>query len=131
MAAREDESQAIVLDGLALPRRHGIDERIDVLAGTPRVGPRAPPDRVDGLETSRGHEPRSGIGRHAVARPLLERGPERVVQRLLGAIEVAEQADQRGQDAARLGAVDRVHELAYVLSRIPVHSRRSRSHPRG
>src|SRR5882762_9511063 len=103
------------------PRAPALSRRsprcmIDLLAGTPRVGPRAPPDRVDGLETSRGHEPRSGIGRHAVARPLLERGPERVVQRLLGAIEVAEQADQRGQDAARLGAVDRVHELAYVLS---------------
>ena len=33
---------------------------------------------------------------------------EGVVQRLLGEVEVAEQADQRGEDAARLGAVDRI-----------------------
>ena len=37
-----------------------------------------------------------------------DRRGEGVVQRLLGEVEVAEQADQRGEDAARLGAVDGV-----------------------
>ncbi len=39
-----------------------------------------------------------------------------VVQRLLGEVEVAEEADQRGEDAARLGPVDRVHRLPRVYS---------------
>jgi len=33
------------------------------------------------------------IGGHAIARPLLQRRPESVVQRFLGEIEVAQQAD--------------------------------------
>ena len=57
-----------------------------------------------------------GIGGHAIARPLLERRGEGVVQRLLGEIEVAEQADQGREDAARLGAVDSVDHLARVDS---------------
>src|SRR5215470_15031632 len=39
---------------------------------------------------------------------MLERGAKRVVQRLLGEVEVAEQADERCEDAAGLGAVDPV-----------------------
>ena len=64
---------------------------------------RAPADAVDGLEAAGRDEPCARIGRHPVARPLLERRPERVVQRLLGEIEVAEQANQRREDAARFG----------------------------
>ena len=47
------------------------------------------------------------------------RRDERVVQRLLGAIEIAEQANQRGEDAPRVGAID-------GLDRLP----RDRRHPR-
>src|SRR5215467_8652690 len=39
---------------------------------------------------------------------MLERGAKRVVQRLLGEVEVAEQADERCEDPAGLGAVDPV-----------------------
>ena len=46
---------------------------------------------------------------------LLHRGRERVVKRLLGEVEVAEQANQRGEDAARVGAVDSVYRLAGSL----------------
>ena len=52
-----------------------------------------------------------GFAGHAVARPLLERRPERVVQRFLGDVEVAEQADQRGEHAPRLGDIDGIHRL--------------------
>ena len=57
-------------------------------------------------------------------RPLLERGAKSVVQRLLGEIEVAKQADQRREYAARFGAVDGVNSLARVLGRrrVPVAS---------
>ena len=79
---------------------------------------RAPADAVDRLEAAGRHEPGPRIGGHAVARPLLERGAEGVVQRLLGEVEVAEQADQRGEDAARLGAVDGVRRRARVCGLI-------------
>ena len=62
---------------------------------------------VDGLEASGRDQPGARIGGHAVARPLLHRRHERLVHRLLGAVEVAEQPDERGQDTARLGAIDR------------------------
>ena len=53
----------------------------------------APANCVDGLETAGRHEPGARIGGHTIARPLLQSRPESVVQRLLGDIEVAEQAD--------------------------------------
>ena len=104
--------------------------------------------RVDRLEAAGRDEPGARIGGHAVARPLLERGGEGVVQRLLGEVEVAEQADQGGEDAARVGAVDRVdgsggvgmahvvaasgsrgviHAGAGVILSVPSHPERSES----
>ena len=59
-----------------------------------------------------------GLAGHAVARPLLDRGREGVVQRLLGQVEVAEEADQRGEDAARLGAVDGLDPVPYLVRRV-------------
>ena len=58
---------------------------------------------IDGLESPGRHQPRARIGGDAVARPLLQRRRERIVQRFLGHVEVAEQADQRGQHAPRIG----------------------------
>ena len=75
------------------------------------AGPAA--QRVDRLEAAGGDQPGPRVGRHAVARPLLDRRGEGVVQRLLGEVEVAEQADERGEHAARFGAVDGVHLLAH------------------
>ena len=45
-------------------------------------------------------------------RPLLQRRPESIVQRFLGGVEVAEEPNQGGKHAARLGTVDAVHDLA-------------------
>jgi hypothetical protein len=46
------------------------------------------------------------------------------VQRLLGEVEVAEQADQSGENPARVGAVDGVHRFPHrpgrILARHPV-----------
>ena len=61
-----------------------------------------------------------GFVRDAVARPLLERRAESVVQRLLGEVEVAEQPDQRGEYAARFGAIDGVGRGARSFERIRV-----------
>ena len=63
---------------------------------------------VDGLEAPRGDQPGHRILRQPFGRPLLHGRAEGFVQRFLGALEVAEQADQRREDAARILAVDLV-----------------------
>src|SRR4051794_13492637 len=66
------------------------------------------PESVDRLEPADRDEPGDRIGRHAVARPLLGGGDESVVLGFLGALETAEQADQGGEDASPVAAVDRL-----------------------
>jgi hypothetical protein len=52
---------------------------------------------------------------------LLQRDPESLVQCLVSQVEVTEQADQSGEDAARLGAVDSLHHLAHWFGRVVAH----------
>ena len=62
-------------------------------------------------------QPGAGIGRDAVARPALGGDGERLLRGLLGEVEVAEEADQRGEHAAPLVAED-------LLERsLPLHDR--------
>src|SRR5262245_3476765 len=58
---------------------------------------------------------------NAVARPLLDRRGKCVVDGLLGELEVSEQADQGGEDAARVGAVDGFDRRARLLGRVTAH----------
>ena len=97
----------------------GIDDRdVGLVADlVERIEPRAPAHAVDGLEASGRHQPRARIGGHAVARPLLQRGPEGVVQRFLGDVEVAQQADQRGEHATGVGEIDGIHRLVHWIGR--------------
>lgn len=80
---------------------------------------------VDRVPARRGGDPGYGGGGHARAGPVLERLRERVMQRLLGEIEVAEDADQRGEDATRLLAEDPLHGLQGQ-----VHAKREARGPR-
>jgi hypothetical protein len=122
MATREDQPQAIVFDALVGAERRIVGNRFDHLGHVlDRVEARAPADSVDCLEASRGHEPGAGIRRHAFARPLLQSRAECVVQRFLGNVEVAEQADERREHAPRLGAIDRVDGPANLLDRPRAH----------
>ena len=66
---------------------------------------------VDRFESACRDEPRARIRRHAFERPTLDRRRERILQRLLGEIEVAEEADQGGKDASGLGAVNRLDRV--------------------
>jgi hypothetical protein len=63
-------------------------------------------DPVDGPIARRRRQPGARIGRLARARPSLGRDRERLLRGLLGEVEVAEEADQVGQDAAPLLAED-------------------------
>ena len=60
-------------------------------------------------------EPGAGIDRRAVARPALGGDRERVLGGFLGEVEVAEVADQAGEDAAPLVAEDLL-EQRYLSS---------------
>ncbi len=59
---------------------------------------RAATQPIDSAEASGRHQPRARIGRHPVKRPSLDGCRKRVVQRLLGEVEITEEADERGKD---------------------------------
>ena len=121
VAAGEDQPEPVVVQRLlAAPfdGRGGLSFQLGGQRGERRVEARPPPQCVDGLEPSGGHQPRPRAGRYAVARPLFEGGREGVVERLFGAVEVAEQADQGGEHPARLGPVDRVDAAPDVGNRV-------------
>ncbi len=54
------------------------------------------------------HQPRAGVARHAFGRPLFERRDQRVVREILGEADVADHADESGDQAGRFDAPDRV-----------------------
>ena len=118
MAAGEDQAQPVVFDAFvvhasAIVACQRTSRSVDIVRQRLESG--APAHCIDGLEPAGRNEPGARIGGHAIARPLLQRRPERVVQRLFGEIEVAEQADQRGEDVAGVGAVDSVRRVARMF----------------
>ena len=106
MATGENQPQTIVGDVIVF--RVGELERHVRLT---RDFPAALAQPVDRLESARGDEPRARIRWSTLDRPALERRGERVLKRLLGEIEVAEQADQGCENAAGFGAVDRLDRV--------------------
>ena len=79
---------------------------LDILGklGRRRVEARAPAHAVDRLEAAGRNEPGARIVGHAVARPLLSRCDEGVVQRLLRPLEIAQKPDELARtrrDSAR------------------------------
>jgi hypothetical protein len=63
-------------------------------------------DPVDRPVASGGDEPGARVVRRPLARPALGGDRERLLSGLLGELEVAEEADQVGEDAAPLVAED-------------------------
>ena len=59
-------------------------------------------DPVERLVAGDRRDPGAGIGGHALPRPALERDGERVLDRVLGEVEVAERRDQRSDRPPRL-----------------------------
>src|SRR6185436_9865075 len=103
MAAGEDEAQAVVLEALVLCL-HGLTRlRVEPLGELVRRGveARPPADTIDRLEAARGHQPCARVLRDALPLPLLDGRGEGLVERLLGEVEVAEQADEGREDTAR------------------------------
>jgi hypothetical protein len=67
-------------------------------------------DPIDGAVTGSDGEPRARVGGRALARPSLGRGGERLLDGLLGEVEVAEEADQRGEDPPPFVAKDPIEQ---------------------
>ena len=104
MAAGEDQPQPVVLDDAGrLVGAVVSDHECRLVLGV-AVGLAADP--VDRAVAGGRGEPAAGVGRYAVPGPPLDRGEERLAGRLLGDVDVAEAADQRGDDPAVLLAVD-------------------------
>ena len=103
MAAGEDQAKPVVREAAVAPEAHVVllsstlGEGALELGELQRLAAR-PPDPVQRPIPGRGRDPGPGVPRHAVPRPRLEGGDERVGDRLLGEVEVAEDPDERGQD---------------------------------
>jgi hypothetical protein len=126
MAAGENELEPVVRQFVVVAggcRGFTAVQRVgDVSLG--RVESRAAADRVDCLETRGGDQPGARVRWPALDRPALQGGAERVVHRILGQVEAAEQADERGADATGLCAINGVELVAKVDRRWLGHGRK-------
>jgi hypothetical protein len=102
VAAGEDQPQPVVDDrALVIHRRllvlgvqaHQLGKAVGAVGHRP-----VPAQAVDRPPPGGGGDPRPRVGRDAVAPPLRDGGLERVLHRVLGQLEVADLADQRGED---------------------------------
>jgi hypothetical protein len=101
VAAGEDELEPLVGEGRLLV--HGVLHRLGHLEQAGLRGQRAvAADPVDGAVARRRDQPCGRVGRRAVARPALGGDRERLLRGFLGEVEVAEEADERSEDAAPL-----------------------------
>ena len=73
-------------------------------------------DAVDCAVSGGGHQPRARVGRRPIAGPPLGGDRERLLDGFLGEVEVAEEADQAGEDAAPLVAEDLLEDRYCPLS---------------
>ena len=104
VAAGEDEAELVVGDGAEVTGFVGFVELHGLrLAVVPR-GLSA--DLVDPSTAGRGDDPAGGGGREALLGPALERHHEGVLDRFLGEVDVAEEADQGRYRSSGLGAED-------------------------
>src|SRR5919108_5757182 len=99
MATGEDQPQPVVLNALVVPRCGVLSSRVDGFSDiVQRVEPGTPAHAVDSFEATGRDQPCPGIDGHALPRPLFQCGSKGFMQCLLGEVEVAEQADQGGED---------------------------------
>jgi hypothetical protein len=104
MAAGEEQLEALIgNDGLL----HLVLSGLRHLEQPGLLGERAvAANPVDRAVAGRGHQPATRVVRCAIARPALGGDRERVLSGLLGEVEVAEEADQVGEDTPPLVAED-------------------------
>ena len=105
VAAGEDQAQLVVFDMLGeLRHRRPFRQGGELEAALPPLCAERR-QRSMRLETPGRDEPAVRVRGNAVLGPSLGRGSESFVHRLFGLVKVAEQANQRGQDASPFAAV--------------------------
>ena len=104
MTAGEDELQALVW------KRGRVHRHLSTIAFDEQTGlgceGQVAADAVRGPVSSRPHQPSTRMAGDAVAWPPVGRDGERLLGGFLGHVEVAEEANQSGQDTAPLVAKD-------------------------
>src|SRR5690606_34761692 len=109
--AGKDKPKAIILEGVYVPlvtpgaldrARHLLDRFVEA---------RASAYSVDCLEAAGRYEPGTRIPRKALLRPLLRRGHEGFLERILGKVEISQQPDEGGQNTARFPPIDLFHHV--------------------
>src|ERR1700722_923703 len=101
MAAGEDETEPTAAPG---PRPGRPGGGVQVGRGVARVARRFSTKHVDRAVARGGDDPSRRARGHPGLWPSVERGGERVLHRLLGEIDVPEDADEHGHRAAMLRA---------------------------
>src|ERR671910_134571 len=99
MTAGEDQAESLVRDLLHLVhlQRGHRGQRVRLLATDVLAT-----ETIDRPVLRRGHDPRARVRGNAVARPPFEGDLERFLYGVLGQVEAAGHADQRGDRASRL-----------------------------
>jgi hypothetical protein len=122
VATCKNEPEPVILQAVVVEVRSERCAGLQLFGGCGerRIESRASPEPVYCLEAAGGDEPGARILRHAVAWPRVERGGEGIVQRLLGCIKAAEEADQRCEHAARVGAIECFDLLAHARVRFRI-----------
>ena len=100
VTAGEDQAQPVVAHGALLGRFVAGVQQSGL--GVPVLAGRLPAQAVDRPVAGGGDDPSRRARRQSVGRPPLHRRGERVLDRLLGDVDVAEDADQDGHRAAVL-----------------------------
>jgi hypothetical protein len=106
MAAHEDHLESLVRDDCLVHvdlqvRSFWHIEQADLLRQRAVA-----PDAVDRVVARRPHQPRTWVGRRTVARPARSCHRKGLLGGFLGEVDVAEEADQAGEDTAPLVAED-------------------------
>ena len=120
MTAREDQAKPIILEAVLAffvgPfRRARLRFEMSHQLVLGRVESCPSTEGVDGFESGRRNQPRSRVAGYSTRRPHAQRSRKGFVHRLLGKIEIPEQADQRGQDSPRIRAIKGVEQFADLL----------------
>jgi hypothetical protein len=103
VAAGEDQAQAVVRDGLGVglgglfPGEDGDGVAVARKRGLAAIA-------VDGLAQGGAQEPAGGAGRHPCPAPVHEGRGGGLLQRVLGALEIARAGDEGGQKPPPIGA---------------------------
>src|SRR5688572_13521869 len=120
MATGEDEAELVVFDDRLIACIAAHCWFVEALRESAQrcVEPRAAAESINRLEATDRHEPRSWVGGHTLTRPSLHGRSERLVHRFLGEIEVAEEADERSENAAGVVSIDALDRLTSPLRRV-------------